>query len=60
MSEYCSPILRTLWAMCLILGGFYTASYVIDLNDRLTVVEQRLDNQLNVLNFIPNITIGNK
>jgi hypothetical protein len=60
MSDYFDSLLRTLCIVCIIVGGVYTASYVVDLNDRLTVVEQRLDNRINIPDFIPNITIGDK
>ena len=59
MRIYCKSFLEILWLTFIIVGAVYAVSYVVELNDRVTTIERRLNNRLLILpDRIPNITIG--
>ena len=59
MYIYCKSFLEILWLTFIIVGAVYAVSYVVELNDRVTTIERRLNNRLFILpDRIPNITIG--
>lgn len=42
----CESMIRTICLCLIFLGAFYASSYVADLNDRVTALEERVDNSV--------------